>query len=332
MERDPDRDMRRRSTSASISQRYLDGVRSRPGRRFTPRRSACVSRRTSSRSVSGFGYGSSIRTRPNVSARRIGRSTHAKTTGLSTAGRCPIRRLPSTSARFCSSAAASSTSQPTAGTTQSPASCGRSLVLGLPFAGLNAAAHHLYRRDHKAVAVAFLLAAVSLLPLLLIILFHETGFFVVAPDTPGQLLQDGSISNRQLQITTLAACLWCFVLALQTRTAALSTVCVGLVFLCGLAVLSDFVSPLMARGWSMGSAGGSRVPARHPLRRPRHLRGARTPAMVRKTGVCGSRVLIIAVMELLALDGRTFHYLGVSLQSMQSADVSDRRSSTRSRR
>ncbi len=35
------------------------------------------------------------------------------------------------------------------------------LVLGLPFAGLNAAAHHLYRRDHKAVAVAFFLAAVG---------------------------------------------------------------------------------------------------------------------------------------------------------------------------
>ena len=41
------------------------------------------------------------------------------------------------------------------------------LVLGLPFAGLNVAARHLHRGDHKVVAVAFYLAAVALLPLLL---------------------------------------------------------------------------------------------------------------------------------------------------------------------
>ena len=199
------------------------------------------------------------------------------------------------------------------------------LVLGLPFAGLNAAAHHLYRRDHKAVAVAFLLAAVSLLPLLLIILFHETGFFVVAPDTPGQLLQDGSISNRQLQITTLAACLWCFVLALQTRTAALSTVCVGLVFLCGLAVLSDFG----LRSWLVDGRWDLLAVHAFPLvilyaglgiyAEREHRPWFARPAYV------AAAVLIIAVMELLALNGRTFHCLGVSLQSMQSADVSDRR-------
>ena len=40
------------------------------------------------------------------------------------------------------------------------------LVLGLPFAGLNLAARWLHRRDHRAVAVAFYLAAVGLLPLL----------------------------------------------------------------------------------------------------------------------------------------------------------------------
>jgi serine/threonine protein kinase len=199
------------------------------------------------------------------------------------------------------------------------------LVLGLPFVGLNAAAHHLYRRDHKAVAVAFLLAAVSLLPLLLIILFHETGLFVVAPDTPGQLLQDGSTSNRQLQITTLAACLWCFVLALQTRTAALSTVCVGLVFLCGLAVLSDFG----LRSWLVDGRWDLLAVHAFPLvifyaGLGIYAEREHRPWFARPAYVAGA-VLIVAVMELLALNGRTFYYLGVSLQSMQSADVSDRR-------
>jgi len=198
------------------------------------------------------------------------------------------------------------------------------LVLGLPFAGLNAAAHHLYRRDHKAVAVAFFLAAVGLLPLLLIILFHETGLFVVAPDTPGQLFLDGSISNRQLQVTTFLACLWCGALALRTRTAALSTVCAVLVFFFGLSVLSD----LGLRYWL--EDGRWDLLALHTL--PMVIgyaglgvvaeRGQR-PWFARPAYVAGA-LLLIAVLELVALNGRTFHYLGFSLQAMQSAGVSDR--------
>jgi len=33
--------------------------------------------------------------------------------------------------------------------------------LGRPFPGMNPAARHLYRRDHKVVAIAFYLAAVA---------------------------------------------------------------------------------------------------------------------------------------------------------------------------
>jgi len=196
-------------------------------------------------------------------------------------------------------------------------------VLGLPFAGLNAAAHHLYRRDHKAVAVAFFLAAVGLLPLLLIILFHETGLFVVGPDTPGQLFQDGSVSNRQLQVTTLIACLWCGVLALRTRTAALSTVCAVLVFCFGLAVLTD----LGLRSWLEDGRWDLLALNAFPLVAAYAALGAlaereQRPWFARPAYVAGA-LLLIVVMELLALDGRTFHYLGLSLQSMQSAGVSD---------
>ena len=58
-------------------------------------------------------------------------------------------------------------------------------VLGVPFAGLNLAARHLQRRSHKVVAVAFYLAAAAILPLLLMILFDETGFLVAAPGAGG---------------------------------------------------------------------------------------------------------------------------------------------------
>src|SRR5690606_37827405 len=75
-------------------------------------------------------------------------------------------------------------------------------VLGAPFIGLNAAAALLYRRDHKAVAVAFYLGAVLLLPLFLLILFYETGLLLPPPGSPHQLFPDGQVSNRQLQVTT----------------------------------------------------------------------------------------------------------------------------------
>jgi serine/threonine protein kinase len=198
------------------------------------------------------------------------------------------------------------------------------LVLGLPFAGLNAAAHLLYRRDHQAVAVAFSLAAVGLLPLLLVILFHETGLFVVAPGTPAQLFQDGSVSNRQLQITTLIACLWCGALALRTRTAALSTVCAALVGCFGLSVLTDLGlrSWLEDGRWDLLALNALPLVAGYAALGTLAERGQR-PWFARPAYVAGA-VLLIAVLELLALDGRMFHYLGLSLQSMQSPDVSDR--------
>ena len=91
---------------------------------------------------------SSIRTKPTA-AQPIGRSTHAKTTGLSTAGRCPTRRSRCTSARFCSSAAslfyfaAHRWYDAVAGVVAAL------LVLGLPFAGPTPPRITLYRRITK---------------------------------------------------------------------------------------------------------------------------------------------------------------------------------------
>ena len=113
-------------------------------------------------------------------------------------------------------------------------------VLALPFAGLNLAAHLLERRGHKAVAVAFYLGGISLLPLFLLIVFHDQDLWVAAKDTAGQLFLDGWVSNRQLQVTMFVACAWAAWLAWRTRTIALSTVLAVLVLLFTLAVLSDF--------------------------------------------------------------------------------------------
>jgi hypothetical protein len=196
-------------------------------------------------------------------------------------------------------------------------------VLGAPFIGLNAAAHLLYRRDHKAVAIAFYLAAVALLPLLLLILFHEAGLFVVSPETAGQLFQDGSVSNRQLQITTFAACLWCAWLALSTRTAALSTVFTVLVLLCGLSVLADFGlrSWIVDARWDLLSLHVLPLVLGYALIGDAAERTGR-PWLGSPSYVAGVLLFMVA-LELLALDGRELAYLGISLRPYQGPGVSD---------
>ena len=197
-------------------------------------------------------------------------------------------------------------------------------VLGLPFVGLNAAAHLLYRKDHKAVAVAFYLAAVALLPLFLLILFHETGLLVAAPGTPGQLFAGGSASNHQLQVTTAVACAWCgFAGAADADRGAQHGVH-------GARVPADDRGRLGLRAARRGS-----IEARWD-RLALHLFPlvgvyAALGAMAERTGrpwfsrplYLGSAVLLVAVLELLALDGRAWHYLGLSLRAFQSASVSD---------
>ena len=196
-------------------------------------------------------------------------------------------------------------------------------ILGVPFLGLNAAGRWLYQRDHRAVAVAFYLAGVTLLPLFLLIWFHETGLWVVAKDTPGQLFDDGSISNRQLQITILLAGMWSGWLAIRTRTGALSTVFTLLVCLFVLAVLAD----AGLRDWL--DAGRYDRLALHawPLVLLYAAGGAfcdrQQRAWFAQPLFVASVVSLVAVLDLFALDGRMLNDLGLSLQRLQSSSVTN---------
>jgi Protein kinase domain len=196
-------------------------------------------------------------------------------------------------------------------------------VLGLPFAGLTAAGHVLYRREHKAVGVAFALAAVLILPMLLLVVFHEAGLWVAEPGDGSQFFEDGSASNRQLQVSILLAGAWAFVLALRTRTTALSSIFTVLATLLGLAVLTD----LGLRTW-LEEAQWDRLSIHLvPLLflmivLGRSMERGGRPWFARPLYV-GSAVLFVVVLELLALDGRAFRYLGLSLSGFQSPDVAD---------
>jgi hypothetical protein len=175
------------------------------------------------------------------------------------------------------------------------------------------------------VGVAFYLAGVSVLPLFLLIWFHETGWWVVPDDTPGQLFTDGSVSNRQLQVTVILSCLWSMLLAFRTRTSALSTVATVLLLLSTLTILSDFglrtwvdnldldllalhLAPLVVGYAALGVV----------------LERRQYPWFAQPIYVAAALTLL-AMLDLLALDGEMFRYLGVSFAPLQPAQVTSER-------
>jgi hypothetical protein len=173
------------------------------------------------------------------------------------------------------------------------------------------------------VAVAFFLAGVSLLPLFLLIWFHEAGILVAAADAPNQLFDDGSVSNRQLQATILVACLWSGWLALRTRTSALSTVFTLLGFLLTLALLGDAglrswveheqYDRVALHLWPLAAAYAGLGLALERTGRPWFVK----PLYV------ATALVLVGSLDLLAIDGKTFAYLGgFSLQPFQPKDVS----------
>ena len=191
------------------------------------------------------------------------------------------------------------------------------VVLGLPFIGLNLAAHVLARRDHKAVSVAFFLGGVSLLPLFLLILFHETKLWVVPDGTAGQVFSSG-VSNRQLQVTVLVTCAWSAWLALRTRTIALSTVFTVLALLLTLAVLGDFGlrSWLEHEQWDRLALHLLPLVPMYGLLGYGLERSGRT--WFSRPLYTGAGLSLVIVMELLAQDGKLVSHLGgLSLQRFQ---------------
>ena len=189
------------------------------------------------------------------------------------------------------------------------------LVLGLPFLGLNAAATRLFRRERQTVAVAFYLAAVVLLPLFLLIFFRETGLWNIDVESESELLGmlgEPAPSNRQLQLASLAGCAWSFFLAFRTRTVTLSACFTALAVVLNLSVLADFG----LRGWF--EEGRYDLLSLHllPLLAVTVMLGFVTERnerrwFARPLYLTGMGLYVVA-LELLALDGKAFHYLGIS--------------------
>ena len=195
--------------------------------------------------------------------------------------------------------------------------------LAVPFVALNVIGRAIYRRGREPVAIGFYLAATLLLPLFLLITFDATGLWPALAGNENELFGEGSISNRQLQIATAAACIWAVLLALGTWTMTLSTCFTVLLFVFQFAVLADFgLTTWMADGdWHLLSL--HLIPLVLLLALLGGLAerfGRDTAARPQYFAAVGLGVL---VLELLAVNGKAFEFIGVSMNSVQEAGVSD---------
>ncbi len=194
------------------------------------------------------------------------------------------------------------------------------LVLGLPIAFLHLTAERLSSRDRRAISVAFHLAGAALVPLLLLVIFHELGLW---PGGREPFFGDGSVSNRQLQVAMVLAALWSLWLGQRTRTLALGSLFASCAALAMLAMLTDFgLSDWLQEGrWDLlalhllpllvfNSALGWQAERRRLdwLALPLYLSVA---------------WLLAGVLELLALNGRAAAYCGWTFASPAAADLSD---------
>ncbi|MCZ6659006.1 MAG: protein kinase [Gammaproteobacteria bacterium] len=196
-------------------------------------------------------------------------------------------------------------------------------ILALPFAGLSIIGRVMYRQGRETVAIGFYLAATLLLPIFLLIAFDAIGLMPVQPENTNELFGTGYTSNRQLQIASLVACLWAASLVVSTRTMTLSSCFTVLLFVLEISILADFgltdwieegnwhvlaiyLVPLLALLILLGVIG--------------ERTGRDTAARPQYYAAVGLWVL---VLELLAQNGKAFEYLGLTMDTIQGADVSD---------
>jgi hypothetical protein len=137
------------------------------------------------------------------------------------------------------------------------------------------------------------------------------------------LFTDGWVSNRQLQITIAIACAWSGWLALRTRTAALSTVSVILVFLLAIAVMADFglihwldneqYDRLSFRLWPLVLVYGLGA----------YLLERRDRSWFARPGFVAGALTMVVALDLLALNGAMFDHFGIGMGALQPTDVED---------
>lgn len=196
-------------------------------------------------------------------------------------------------------------------------------ILALPFVGLSVVGRVMYRRGREPVAIGFYLAATVLLPLFLLIAFDAMGWMPVQDENTNELFGAGYTSNRQLQIASLVACIWATSLVLSTQTMTLSTCFTVLLFALEISILADFglIDWIEEGNWHVLAA------YLLPLLALLALLGVTAERFGRDTAArpqfYAAVGLWVLVLELLAQNGKAFEYLGLTMDTIQGAEVSN---------
>jgi hypothetical protein len=195
--------------------------------------------------------------------------------------------------------------------------------LAVPLVALTALALRLDQGEHKATAVAFHLGAAVLIPPLLLILLREAGLLTTLAAEGREIFE--RVSNRQLQASLALSTAWIVFPALRTRTVALASAFALFLTSFHLAVLGNFG----LREWVETQRWDTLSVALLPLLVVVALLGGglealRRPFFAQPLYFLAAGLAVIST-ELLALDGKAFAHLGLTLESLQGGSVSDPR-------
>jgi hypothetical protein len=195
--------------------------------------------------------------------------------------------------------------------------------LALPLLALGALALRLDQGEHKATAVAFHVGAAVLVPPLLLILLRESGLLTSHAAEGRELFE--RVTNRQLQLALALSAAWTVFPTLRTRTVAPGSAFALFLTSFHFAVLASFG----LRQWVENEHWDTLGIALLPLLAVAAifgwgLEGLRRPFFAQPLLFLAA-ILVVVSAELLALDGKAFAHLGLTLTPLQGPSVSDPR-------
>ncbi len=167
-------------------------------------------------------------------------------------------------------------------------------------------------RDARAVSIAYDMAAIMVLPLLILTLFREWGWFSIMQGESLRLFPSGIFTNAQVQVTAILVFAMSCWRAWSTRTLALSSLAVAWGCLLHLTLLLN-------RGWvnwifeeAYHRVALDLVPLWAVLAVNGRIQEQRNRLYLAKPSYLTASIFLVIILELMALNGKILAFAGLS--------------------